>query len=76
MAAALEDALAYSQQRDSVGKPIWKHQAGGNYLADMATKLPPDNSPGYVADRYESVDRCDGGRYDRTLRVLVARGGI
>ncbi len=37
--AALEDALAYSQDRESFGKPIWKHQSIGNYLADMATKL-------------------------------------
>jgi butyryl-CoA dehydrogenase len=38
-AAALEDALAYAQQRESFGKPIWKHQSIGNYLANMATKL-------------------------------------
>ncbi|MBW8093925.1 acyl-CoA dehydrogenase family protein [Streptomyces hygroscopicus] len=37
--AALEDALAYAQERESFGKPIWKHQAIGNYLADMATSL-------------------------------------
>jgi alkylation response protein AidB-like acyl-CoA dehydrogenase len=37
--AALEDALAYSQQRESFGVPIWKHQSIGNYLADMATSL-------------------------------------
>src|ERR1700722_18281115 len=37
--AALEDALAYAQQRESFGQPIWKHQSIGNYLADMATKL-------------------------------------
>ncbi|NGN63351.1 acyl-CoA dehydrogenase [Streptomyces sp. A7024] len=37
--AALEDSLAYAQQRESFGKPIWRHQAVGTYLADMATKL-------------------------------------
>jgi alkylation response protein AidB-like acyl-CoA dehydrogenase len=37
--AAFEDALRYAQQRESFGKPIWKHQAIGSYLADMATKL-------------------------------------
>ena len=37
--AALEDSLAYSQQRESFGKPIWKHQSIGNYLADMATSF-------------------------------------
>ncbi|GAA1678055.1 acyl-CoA dehydrogenase family protein [Streptomyces yatensis] len=37
--AALEDALAYAQERESFGKPIWRHQSIGNYLADMATSL-------------------------------------
>src|SRR4051794_40899279 len=37
--AALDDALRYAQQRESFGQPIWKHQAVGNYLADMATKV-------------------------------------
>ncbi|ARF53792.1 acyl-CoA dehydrogenase family protein [Streptomyces gilvosporeus] len=37
--AALEDALAYARQRESFGRPIWKHQSIGNYLADMATAL-------------------------------------
>ncbi|MFD8927190.1 acyl-CoA dehydrogenase family protein [Streptomyces mirabilis] len=36
---ALEDSLAYAQQRESFGKPIWQHQSIGNYLADMATSL-------------------------------------
>ena len=36
--AALDDALRYAQQRESFGKPIWKHQSVGNLLADMATK--------------------------------------
>ncbi|MET9972237.1 acyl-CoA dehydrogenase family protein, partial [Streptomyces sp. NPDC006356] len=37
--AALEDSLAYAQERRSFGKPIWRHQSVGNYLADMATSL-------------------------------------
>ncbi|MFD8309366.1 acyl-CoA dehydrogenase family protein [Streptomyces sp. NPDC059690] len=37
--AALEDSLRYAQQRESFGKPIWRHQSVGNHLADMATKL-------------------------------------
>jgi alkylation response protein AidB-like acyl-CoA dehydrogenase len=36
--AALDDAIAYAQQRESFGKPIWQHQAIGHLLADMATK--------------------------------------
>ncbi len=37
--AAFDDSLAYAQERESFGKPIWRHQAIGNYLADMATSL-------------------------------------
>ncbi|MFF4767370.1 acyl-CoA dehydrogenase family protein [Streptomyces sp. NPDC001255] len=37
--AALEDSLRYAQERETFGRPIWKHQSIGNYLADMATSL-------------------------------------
>ncbi len=37
--AALDDSLAYAQQRETFGKPIWRHQSVGNLLADMATKV-------------------------------------
>jgi alkylation response protein AidB-like acyl-CoA dehydrogenase len=37
--AALDDAVKYAQERESFGKPIWKHQSVGNLLADMATKM-------------------------------------
>ncbi|AGZ51708.1 acyl-CoA dehydrogenase family protein [Mycobacterium kansasii] len=58
--AALEDALAYAQQRESFGQPIWKHQAVGNYLADMATKLTAARQlTRYAAERYDSGQRCD-----------------
>lgn len=58
--AALEDALAYAQQRESFGQPIWKHQAVGNYLADMATKLTAARQlTRYAAERYDSGERAD-----------------
>ena len=58
--AALEDALAYAQQRESFGLPIWKHQSVGNYLADMATKLTAARQlTRYAAERYVSGERCD-----------------
>ena len=58
--AALQDALAYAQQRESFGQPIWKHQAVGNYLADMATKLTAARQlTRYAAERYDSGERCD-----------------
>jgi len=58
--AALEDALAYARQRESFGKPIWQHQAVGNYLADMATKLTAARQlTRYAAERHDSGERCD-----------------
>jgi len=58
--AALEDALAYAQERESFGQPIWKHQSIGNYLADMATKLTAARQlTRYAAERYDSGERCD-----------------
>jgi alkylation response protein AidB-like acyl-CoA dehydrogenase len=58
--AALEDALAYAQQRESFGQPIWKHQSIGNYLADMATKLTAARQLTlYAAQRYDAGERCD-----------------
>ncbi len=59
-AAALEDALNYAQIRESFGKPIWKHQSVGNYLADMATKLTAARQlTRYAAERYDGGERCD-----------------
>ncbi|MDH6282636.1 acyl-CoA dehydrogenase family protein [Prescottella agglutinans] len=58
--AALEDSLAYAQQRESFGQPIWKHQSIGNYLAEMATKLTAARQlTRYAAEKYDSGDRCD-----------------
>jgi alkylation response protein AidB-like acyl-CoA dehydrogenase len=58
--AALEDALAYAQQRESFGVPIWKHQSIGNYLADMATKLTAARQLTLHAARcYDSGARAD-----------------
>ena len=37
--ACLEDALAYAQQRRTMGKPIAQHQAIAFKLADMATEI-------------------------------------
>jgi alkylation response protein AidB-like acyl-CoA dehydrogenase len=58
--AALEDSLTYAQQRESFGQPIWKHQAVGHYLADMATKLTAARQLTlHAADRYDSGERAD-----------------
>ena len=58
--AALDDALRYAQERESFGQPIWKHQAVGHYLADMATKLTAARQlTFYAADRYDAGERAD-----------------
>ncbi len=58
--AALDDALAYAQDRVSFGQPIWKHQAVGHYLADMATSLTAARQLTlHAADCYDSGGRAD-----------------
>jgi alkylation response protein AidB-like acyl-CoA dehydrogenase len=58
--AAFDDALAYAQQRESFGQPIWKHQSIGNYLADMATKITAARQLLlHAAERVDSGDRGD-----------------
>ena len=58
--AALEDSLAYAQDRESFDKPIWKHQSIGNYLADMATKLTAARQLVLHAARcFDSGERSD-----------------
>jgi len=55
--AAFEDSLAYAQERESFGKPIWKHQSIGNYLADMATSLTAARQLTLYAAREADADR-------------------
>jgi alkylation response protein AidB-like acyl-CoA dehydrogenase len=55
--AALDAAVDYAQVRESFGKPIWKHQSIGNYLADSVTKLQAARL--LTAD---AAQRLDAGR--------------
>jgi alkylation response protein AidB-like acyl-CoA dehydrogenase len=58
--AALDDALRYAQERESFGKPIWRHQSVGNHLADMATKYTAARQLVLLAaTRYDAGQRCD-----------------
>ncbi|GAB2972122.1 acyl-CoA dehydrogenase family protein [Nocardioides montaniterrae] len=58
--AAFDDALSYAQQRESMGKPIWQHQAVGHRLADMATKLTAARQLVlHAAEKYDAGERCD-----------------
>lgn len=58
--AALDDAVAFSQNRQSFGKPIWKHQAVGHLLAGMVTKVQAARL--LVMDaalKFDTGQRCD-----------------
>jgi alkylation response protein AidB-like acyl-CoA dehydrogenase len=58
--AAFDDALKYAQEREAFGRPIWKHQSIGNYLADMATQLSAAELLTLnAAERYDAGQRCD-----------------
>ncbi|MEV4602385.1 acyl-CoA dehydrogenase family protein [Amycolatopsis sp. NPDC049253] len=58
--AAFDDAFRYAQERESFGKPIWQHQAVGNHLAGMATKLTAARQLIlHAARQYDSGARSD-----------------
>jgi alkylation response protein AidB-like acyl-CoA dehydrogenase len=58
--AAFDDALRYAQEREAFGRPIWKHQSIGNYLADMATRYTAARQLVlHAAERAETGLRCD-----------------
>lgn len=58
--AAFDDALAYAQDRESFGKPIWQHQSVGNMLAMMGTKLSAARTLLFdAAARIDSGQRSD-----------------
>ncbi|SVA58111.1 uncharacterized protein METZ01_LOCUS110965, partial [marine metagenome] len=55
--AAFDAAMAYSQQRETFGRPIFEHQAIQFKLAEMATKLQAARLMTYDAAR-----RADAGQ--------------
>jgi alkylation response protein AidB-like acyl-CoA dehydrogenase len=58
--AALDDALRYSQQRRTFGKPICQHQAIQLKLADMATRVEAARLlVEQAARKYDTGERCD-----------------
>lgn len=58
--AAFEEAIRYAQERETFGKPIWRHQAIGNYLADMATSI----SAAHLLTAHAARRHDDGHRVD------------
>ncbi len=58
--AALNDALRYSQERRTFGKPICQHQAIQMKLADMATRVEAARLlVEQAARKYDTGERCD-----------------
>jgi alkylation response protein AidB-like acyl-CoA dehydrogenase len=58
--AAFEQAIKYSQQRETFGKPICEHQAIQLKLADMATKIEAARLlVRQAAHKKDSGERCD-----------------
>ncbi len=58
--AAFEEAIRYSQQRETFGKPICEHQAIQIKLADMATKIEASRLLVYqAANKKDKGERCD-----------------
>jgi alkylation response protein AidB-like acyl-CoA dehydrogenase len=58
--AALREATAYSQVRETMGKPICQHQAIQLKLADMATRCQAAKLlTEFAATAYDKGERCD-----------------
>jgi len=58
--AALNDSVAYSQIRKTMGKPICQHQAIQLKLGDMATKVEAARLlVEHAAQAYDRGERCD-----------------
>ncbi|MGW5570362.1 acyl-CoA dehydrogenase family protein [Nocardia thailandica] len=68
--AALDAAVRYAQERQSFGKPIWKHQSVGNLLADMATKQRAARL--LTLDAAEKLDRGERADMEAGMAKLYA----
>jgi alkylation response protein AidB-like acyl-CoA dehydrogenase len=68
--AALNDSVRYSQERESFGQPIWKHQAVGILLANMATKVAAARL--LTLDAAEKLDRGERADLEAGMAKLFA----
>ncbi|MBX6369105.1 MAG: acyl-CoA dehydrogenase family protein [Rhodospirillales bacterium] len=68
--AALDEAVRYSQQRKTFGKPICEHQAIAMKLADMATRTAASRLlVRQAAEAFDRGERCD---YEAGMAKLFA----
>ncbi len=67
---ALEEALAYSQQREAFGKPIFQHQAIQFMLADMAMEI--DAARLLVRRAAVEMDRTGQANFEAAICKLFA----
>ncbi|MCP1336736.1 acyl-CoA dehydrogenase family protein [Futiania mangrovi] len=68
--AALDEAVKYSQQRQTFGKPIHQHQAIALKLGDMATRVMASRLlTEQAANALDRGDRCD---YEAGMAKLFA----
>ena len=68
--AALDEAVRYSQQRKTFGKPIYEHQAIALKLGDMATRVTAARLLTDNAAR--ALDRGDRSDYEAGMAKLFA----
>ncbi|MBM7365703.1 acyl-CoA dehydrogenase family protein [Gordonia hydrophobica] len=68
--ASLEAATRYAQERESFGKPIWKHQSVGNLIADMATKQQAARL--LTLDAAQKLDRGERADLEAGMAKLFA----
>ncbi|GAB19628.1 acyl-CoA dehydrogenase [Gordonia effusa NBRC 100432] len=68
--AALDAAIRYAQERESFGKPIWKHQSVGNLIADMGTKQQAARL--LTLDAAQKLDRGERADLEAGMAKLFA----
>ncbi len=73
--AAFEEALAYSAERKTFGKPIRDHQAIQFMLADMATELEAARALLYLAAAKVTANAPDKSRFSAMAKRLATDTG-
>ena len=69
---AFEAALKYAHERETFGKPLAHHQAIGNYLADMATRIDASRLLVYRA-AWAKGKHYSEGAHRHTLEASIAK---